>query len=98
MLPGEDEVALVFVDAAEDEVVESAVVDVSEDMEVSRSVDEFGREDESSASRCCSGMEDLAGLTSLVTAFSKEDGSVVLASEFADVETIAEGLGLLTSF
>ena len=50
MLPGEDEVALVFVDAAEDEVVESAVVDVSEDMEVSRSVDEFGREDESSAS------------------------------------------------
>lgn len=48
MLPGEDEVALVLVDVAEDDVVESAVVEASEDMDVSRREDELGRDDDPS--------------------------------------------------
>ena len=48
MLPGEDEVALVLADVADEDVVESAVVDASEDKDVSRRADEEGRETEAS--------------------------------------------------
>ena len=44
MLPGDDEVALVLADVAEEEVVDKAAVEVSEDKEVSRRADEGGRE------------------------------------------------------
>lgn len=74
MLPGEDEVALVLVDVAEDDVVESAVVEASEDMDVSRREDELGRDDDPSTFRCCSGRVGLAGLTSMVVEVSFEDG------------------------
>ena len=43
MLPGEDEVALVLAEVAEEEVVYKAAVEDSEDMEVSRRPEEGGR-------------------------------------------------------
>ena len=45
MLPGEDEVALVLVEVAEEDVVDKAAVEASEDREVSRRADDVGRED-----------------------------------------------------
>lgn len=63
-----------LVDAAEDDVVESAVVEASEHMDVSRREEELGRDDDPSTFLCCSGREVIVGLISLVTALSFEHG------------------------